>query len=186
MKSWIAKLAGSALFSLAAVAGGCVGAVDPDVDSAPAPEALAKGGSCAFCGGIAGIPCPDGQICELSGDFPDAAGCCVDARHECDSDDDCFHTGCSGQLCAGEDIITTCEFTCEYGCYSQASCGCVGHKCAFGRDAALARCLAGCKNQGGGGTPCGPATCAPGDVCCNASCGICTPPGGVCIQVVCN
>ncbi len=35
------------------------------------------------------------------------------------------------------------------------------------------------------GTPCGPTTCSGGDVCCNASCGICTPPGGFCTQQVC-
>jgi hypothetical protein len=33
---------------------------------------------------------------------------------------------------------------------------------------------------------CGKATCAPGLVCCNPSCGICTEPGGVCIQLACE
>ena len=32
---------------------------------------------------------------------------------------------------------------------------------------------------------CGDSVCGAGEVCCNASCGICTPPDGVCIQVVC-
>ncbi len=36
------------------------------------------------------------------------------------------------------------------------------------------------------GEPCGPVTCPVGQVCCNASCGICTEPGGACIQVVCE
>ena len=36
-----------------------------------------------------------------------------------------------------------------------------------------------------GVTPCGSTTCERGDVCCNASCGICTPPGGTCTQQVC-
>ena len=31
----------------------------------------------AFCGGIAGIPCPDGLNCELEGSYPDAGGNCV-------------------------------------------------------------------------------------------------------------
>jgi hypothetical protein len=39
---------------------------------------------------------------------------------------------------------------------------------------------------GGGGVACGKAKCAGGQVCCNASCGICTPPGGVCTQQVCT
>jgi hypothetical protein len=36
-----------------------------------------------------------------------------------------------------------------------------------------------------GGVTCGNTTCQGGQVCCNASCGICTPPGGVCIQTAC-
>jgi len=33
--------------------------------------------------------------------------------------------------------------------------------------------------------PCGSTVCQGGDVCCNDSCGICTPPGGVCTQQFC-
>jgi hypothetical protein len=33
---------------------------------------------------------------------------------------------------------------------------------------------------------CGATLCRNGDVCCNASCGICTPPGGLCTQQVCG
>lgn len=33
--------------------------------------------------------------------------------------------------------------------------------------------------------PCGPSACGNGEVCCNASCGICTPPDGVCTQQAC-
>jgi hypothetical protein len=36
------------------------------------------------------------------------------------------------------------------------------------------------------GATCGPVVCSAGTECCNASCGICTPPGGVCIQQYCN
>jgi hypothetical protein len=38
----------------------------------------------------------------------------------------------------------------------------------------------------GGPLACGPTTCRPGFVCCNSSCGICTPPDGVCIQLACE
>ncbi|MBN9166436.1 MAG: hypothetical protein BGO98_07305 [Myxococcales bacterium 68-20] len=38
----------------------------------------------------------------------------------------------------------------------------------------------------GGGTPCGRSSCEPGMVCCNASCGICTPPDGACTQQACE
>lgn len=33
---------------------------------------------------------------------------------------------------------------------------------------------------------CGPHACPQGQVCCNSSCGICTPPGGACIQIACE
>ena len=36
------------------------------------------------------------------------------------------------------------------------------------------------------GPTCGSTTCAGGTVCCNASCGICAPPDGVCTQQVCD
>jgi len=36
------------------------------------------------------------------------------------------------------------------------------------------------------GDGCGRRTCGAGLVCCNASCGICTPPGGACIQISCD
>ena len=35
------------------------------------------------------------------------------------------------------------------------------------------------------GVVCGAVACVQGQVCCNASCGICTPPGGVCVQIAC-
>jgi len=31
----------------------------------------------AFCGGIAGIKCPDGYTCKIGGSYPDAGGTCV-------------------------------------------------------------------------------------------------------------
>lgn len=35
---------------------------------------------------------------------------------------DCVVTGCSGQICAEEEVITTCEFLPHYECYKDASC----------------------------------------------------------------
>lgn len=37
-----------------------------------------------------------------------------------------------------------------------------------------------------GGEPCGAIKCAANEVCCNQSCGICTPAGGVCTQQFCE
>ncbi len=36
--------------------------------------------------------------------------------------DECIVTGCSGQVCASEPVVTTCEWTCVYGCYDYAIC----------------------------------------------------------------
>ena len=43
-----------------------------------------------------------------------------------------------------------------------------------------------CKKMNGPpGEKCGDNRCPNGQVCCNASCGICTEPGGFCIQLAC-
>jgi len=34
----------------------------------------------------------------------------------------CMKTGCSGQVCADEEVITTCEYRTEYECYKRAKC----------------------------------------------------------------
>ena len=31
-------------------------------------------------------------------------------------------TGCSGQVCSDQEVITTCEFRTEYECYKRAAC----------------------------------------------------------------
>ena len=36
------------------------------------------------------------------------------------------------------------------------------------------------------GIPCGPNVCGEGEECCNASCGICVPKGGMCTQQYCE
>ena len=36
--------------------------------------------------------------------------------------DSCKITGCSGQICSEEDVITTCEYKEEYACYRTAKC----------------------------------------------------------------
>lgn len=40
--------------------------------------------------------------------------------------------------------------------------------------------------KGGAKLSCGLSTCEAGEVCCNASCGICTPPDGFCTQQICD
>jgi len=128
-----------------------------------------------FCGGIAGFPCP-------------GAGDCVDdPRDDCDPER-------GGADCGG---ICVCNAIglCTEGLVWDSSpevCGCVepANPCAAVLCEVGTRCVpisdedAVCVPLEPG--PCGDATCPAGQVCCNASCGICTPPGGACIQIACE
>lgn len=70
-----------------------------------------------------------------------------------------------------------------------------GHAVAIAKIAPLFALVAilatGCSSShgrdddAGSGVRCGPTTCAAGLVCCNESCGICTEPGGGCIDLFC-
>jgi hypothetical protein len=54
----------------------------------------------------------------------------------------CFKTGCSGQVCADEEVITTCEYRTEYECYKTAKCERQANgKCGFTDTPELRRCL---------------------------------------------
>ena len=64
---------------------------------------------------------------------------------ECDSDDDCIRTGCSGQLCRPEPTASTCEFLPHYACFGDpevTSCGCRSGVCAWDPTDALSACIA--------------------------------------------
>lgn len=65
----------------------------------------------------------------------------------------CKRTGCSGQLCVGvdeQDVVTTCEFKAEYGCYQKAKCERqLGGECGFTPTAELNTCLKNAVNVSG-------------------------------------
>jgi hypothetical protein len=127
----------------------------------------------AFCGGFAGFPCP-------------GAGTCID-----DPGDDCDPT-MGGADCGG---LCVCEVlgSCESGFVwddSPKSCGCVPevNPCA----AVLCQTGTTCEVIDGepnclsdGSQECGASVCPKGTGCCNASCGVCTPPGVFCTQEAC-
>ncbi len=55
----------------------------------------------------------------------------------------CVVTGCSGQVCADQDVITTCEFREEFACYATATCERQANsECGWTETAELAACLA--------------------------------------------
>ena len=54
----------------------------------------------------------------------------------------CFKTGCSGQVCADEEVMTTCEYKAEYACYKRAKCERqASGQCGFTDTPELRRCL---------------------------------------------
>ncbi|MCA9609782.1 MAG: hypothetical protein KC619_29490 [Myxococcales bacterium] len=137
------------------------------------PSPVDPGG--VVCGGFAGIPCP-------------GHGACMD-----DPTDSC------DPAAGGADCTGLCEcytrLRCAPGYHFDESpevCGCVEDAplspCATVRCAADTTCevvdgTAYCVSNGS--QACGSSTCGAGSVCCNASCGICTPPGAACIQIAC-
>ena len=55
----------------------------------------------------------------------------------------CIKTGCSGTVCAEQDVITTCEYKPEYACYKTATCERQADgKCGWTQTAELTACLA--------------------------------------------
>jgi hypothetical protein len=55
----------------------------------------------------------------------------------------CMKTGCSGQVCSDQSVITTCEFRPEYECYHSAECAVQSDgACGFTQTQALKDCLA--------------------------------------------
>jgi len=54
----------------------------------------------------------------------------------------CTVTGCSGQICSEEEIITTCEYRPEYSCYQSADCEVqTDGKCGWTESLELQACL---------------------------------------------
>jgi hypothetical protein len=54
----------------------------------------------------------------------------------------CKKTGCSGQVCSDEDVVTTCEYRTEYDCYKRAACERQRNgECGFTMTPQLTECL---------------------------------------------
>ncbi|RYZ04602.1 MAG: hypothetical protein EOO73_23485 [Myxococcales bacterium] len=137
--------------------------------AAAAGVSVASNGACeeapAFCGGIAGIPCAEGETCvdDPSDDCDpknggaDCGGICVAAPEEPPA----FCGGIAGIPCPkGQTCVDDPSDDCDPAS-GGADCGGI------------------CSNEG---EACGDVTCGPGTVCCNPLRGICTKPGMVCIQ----
>ncbi|MBI2377918.1 MAG: hypothetical protein HYV07_28200 [Deltaproteobacteria bacterium] len=105
--------------------------------------------------------CPPGQFCNQGACEPGEA---CSAGTECGTGSIC-HQG----LCVPSNDPTTCSDPCAgVTCSNGARCDPTTGRCDIGELA------------------CGNTTCGAGEYCCNPSCGLCAPEGGVCTQQVCD
>ena len=166
MERWPAAL----LLLIAAFSAGCIssgcGAESPSgcpTHTAPAPwyeaECIASGGHITAnrnletcCWGPSYCADDSGAPLEISNPQPSATPTPAftpvpttppggPPENLCDSDDDCFRTGCSSEVCANHDVITTCMYRSDYACLQYASCGCVGQRCAWDYPPGYEQCI---------------------------------------------
>ncbi len=161
------------VLSVLCLAGCAVEASGPvdDGTSAQNEEAARRLSPCAT------VRCAAGTHCVAKG----KTASCVADKAECTTDADCrlFDNYCGGCACnalASSEPDPKCDGT-LVKCFAEPCGGkaaaCVNGTCQVA-DAAPA------------GEACGSSVCPSGQVCCNASCGICTAPGDSCIQLFCN
>lgn len=186
--------------SFAGLSAGCSPAPTPnceDGSNSADPACQVK----VFCGGIAGIACPGSGTCvDDPSDSCDpktgGADCgglcscnvralCIKGRHfdpspavcACVPDED----PCASVRCASG---THCEVV-----DGRATCAPDVNPCSLVLCAAGTQCIAdatGAHCVPLTGVTCGKTTCASGQYCCNASCGMCAAPGVACIQIACE
>ncbi len=101
-----------------------------------------------FCGGFAGIECPEGQVCvDDETDDCDPAMGGADCAGVCVVDDvpaePCVIGGCNAELCASEPLFSPCIALPEFACYADAACGHFGPggSCAWDPTEELTSCL---------------------------------------------
>jgi hypothetical protein len=71
------------------------------------------------------------------------------------------------------------------GAELRGGCRTVCPHCAPNRPCPRIACYLDCHGQNQTREQCGDVLCPAGEVCCNSSCGICTPPDGACIDLYC-
>lgn len=57
----------------------------------------------------------------------------------------CFKTGCSGQICSDEPVMSTCTWTCEDSCIRGSQCKNINNKCQWDINENTLNCLNECK-----------------------------------------
>lgn len=128
------------------------------------------------CGGLLGLTCPEGKVC-----VDDPSDNC-----ELGNGADCPGV-CKNENFGGANGKKGCNKGPGVNYVADAdTCPLIKFACAEGEQPFFDACGCGCEPADEpAGEPCGDTVCGDGLVCCNASCGICTPPDGACIQIAC-
>ncbi len=106
--------------------------------------------------------CGDG-ICK----YPENKDLCHEdcGEVECTSDNECITTGCSGQVCAGVPVVTTCGIEPWFRCLELTGCGCYDNECKWEENLEYLKCRD--KYAGGGEELCGNKIIDPEENCAN-------------------
>ena len=171
----------------------------PDGSCSPRPPECVAANPCAS------VLCPRDSQCVVLDSYPPQARCvpidaCATVR--CPAG-----TQCEAGTCVADGAAEFCGGIANISCPGAGSCvddptdSCdpqrggadCGGRCVC---AASGLCVEGSRWDDSpevcgcvpdaGGAGCGDNTCAAGEFCCNASCGICAPRGGACIQIACD
>jgi hypothetical protein len=128
-----------------------------------------------FCGGFGGIECPGlGQCQDNTEDGCDPETVCADCGGYC--------TCTALAKCQADYVFDRSPNVC--GCVKPVADPCALIDCMPGSKCVVLDNEPKCISDGT--WQCGKNVCGAGQVCCNASCGVCTPPDGVCTQQACE
>jgi len=146
----------------------CTGCQATPLDTKDTGEAEQADEETTFCGGFANIPCPDGYKC-------------VDNPND-DCDPKSGGADCGG-ICVLPDPCDQPDRV--YMSTDPTECKSLMILCASGMEVFSDSCGCGCEPVVVA-QACGNTTCGSGQFCCNASCSMCAPKGGSCIQIACE
>lgn len=128
------------------------------------------------CGGFAGFECDPGFTC-----VDDPTDGCDPDRGGADCGGWCLPNG-GGNGNGGNASGQCAENPSNYLADAE-TCLTIRFSCEDGQEPFFDDCGCGCRDIPG--EVCGDVVCGDGLECCNASCGICVEPGGVCTQQAC-